>query len=76
LEALDLELPNAFDAALATGQPFLAESFLEKRWACHSTQPAVPAPHFLFSRSKSFSRFAGQTLAGNRNKVVRHDPKG
>ena len=76
LEALDIELPNAFDNSLATGQPFLADEFLERRWASHAAEPNVPAPHFLFSRSKSFSRFAGQTLSGNREKVVRHDPKG
>jgi hypothetical protein len=76
LEALDIELPGAFDTALATGQPFLAEAFLEKRWALHASEPNVAAPHFLFSRSKSFSRFAGQTLSSNREKVVRHDPKG
>jgi hypothetical protein len=76
LEALDIELPGAFDTALATGQPFLADAFLEKRWSLHAADPKVPAPHFLFSRSKSFSRFAGQTLSANREKVIRHDPKG
>jgi hypothetical protein len=76
LQALDAELPPTFDTALATGQPFVAEMFLEKRWASHPADPDVPAPHFLFSRSKSFSRSAGQTLAGNRQKLVRHDPKG
>ncbi len=76
LEALDVELPGAFDAALATGQPFSAETFLEKHWACHAAQADVPSPHFLFSRSKSFSQNAGKALAGNHQKVVRHDPKG
>ena len=74
LEALDFELPKVFEAALAAGQPFLAESFLEKRWAYHCGEPEVPAPHFLFSRSKA--RFAGRTLTGLRSKFVRHDPKG
>ncbi len=76
LEALDIELPKSFDLALATGQPFDAEIFLEKRWSCHPAESDVPSPHFLFSRSSAFDRSARQTVAKNGQKVIRRDPKG
>lgn len=76
LEALHLDLPKTVELALATGQPFLAESFLEKRWTCHPADADVPAPHFLFSRSRSFSRFTNQTVSRDSNTSLRHDSKG
>lgn len=74
LNALDAELPQALENALAIGQPFSADVFLEKRWSSHPADSDVPAPHFLFSRGKSPSHSAGQTVDGE--PVVRQDPKG
>ncbi|MCA9071089.1 MAG: HD domain-containing protein [Planctomycetaceae bacterium] len=76
LEALHIDLPKTVELALATGQPFLAESFLEKRWTRHAADSSVPAPHFLFSRSRSFSRFTNQTVTRDSKRSIRHDPKG
>ena len=76
VEALDEELPKALENALATGQPFVSETFLEKRWTCHAADAGVPAPHFLFSRSKSIAQYVGTTVESDRKRSFRRDPKG
>ncbi len=76
LEALDRELPNACDRAIATGQPFSAEAWLQQRWMLHAGEEELAPPHFMFSRYKAFSRSAQQTLASRLNRAVHRDPKG